>query len=333
MMPELRQNLATKQWVIIAAERAKRPQQSLEAYRPLTEDYPEYDPNCPFCPGNEEIEREITRVPAGENWQVRVVHNKYPALQKEGERIRSFDGVHRRISGVGHHEVVIESPRHNLCAALDTPQHLSMVLGTLQSRCCELARDPRVEHIICFQNHGEHAGTSLLHPHSQIIALPVVPYEVRMRAEEARRYFDDIGICVFCQMLHDELRVGERIVAENASFVAFILYAALSPFHTWIVPRRHEASFLYASPTELADLGDILHCVLRKLYCGLHDPDYNYIIRTAPLRDPGHEYLHWYLTVVPRVTRAAGFELGSGMFINTTLPESAAAFLRSVRDK
>ncbi|MGQ9500596.1 MAG: galactose-1-phosphate uridylyltransferase [Anaerolineae bacterium] len=330
-MPELRQNLATKQWVIIAPERARRPQQFLETYRPLTEEHPEHDPNCPFCPGSEDLECEIMRVPAGEEWQVRVVLNKYPALQKEGERVRSFDGVRRRISGVGHHEVVIESPRHNSCSALDTPQHLSIVLQTLQSRCCELAHDPRVEHIICFQNHGEHAGTSLLHPHSQIIALPVVPYEVRMRAEEARRYFDDTGTCVFCQMLHDELQTGERIIAENVSFVAFILYAALSPFHTWIVPRRHEASFLRASSTELADLGDILRRVLRKLYCGLRDPDYNYIIRTAPVRDPGHEYLHWYLTVVPRVTRAAGFELGSGMFINTTLPESAAAFLRSVR--
>lgn len=332
-MPELRQNLATKQWVIIATERAGRPQQFLETYRPLTEEHPEHDPSCPFCPGNEELENEITRVPANTEWQVRVVPNKYPALQKEGERVRSFDGVYRRISGVGHHEVVIESPRHNLCPALDTPQHLSMTLQMLQSRCCELAQDPRIEHIICFQNHGEHAGTSLLHPHSQIIALPVVPYEVRIRAEEARRYFDDTGTCVFCQMLRDELRAGERIIAENASFGAFILYAALSPFHTWIVPRRHEASFLRASAAELADLGDILRRVLRKLYCGLRDPDYNYIIRTAPLRDPGHEYLHWYLTVVPRVTRAAGFELGSGMFINTTLPESAAVFLRSVCDE
>jgi len=331
-VPELRQNLATKQWVIIAAERAGRPQQFLEPYRPLTEEHPEHDPSCPFCPGNEELESEIVRVTIGEKWQVRVVYNKYPALHKEGERIRSFDGVHRRISGVGHHEVVIESPRHNLCPALDTPENLSVTLQTMQSRCRELTEDPRVEHIICFQNHGEHAGTSLLHPHSQIIALPVVPYEVRMRAEEARRYFDDTGVCVFCQMLHDELQAGERIIAENASFVAFVLYAALSPFHIWILPRRHEASFLHASPTELADLGEILRYVLRKLYYGLRDPDYNYVIRTAPLRDPSHEYLHWYVTVVPRVTRAAGFELGSGMFINTALPEDSAAFLRSVRD-
>jgi UDPglucose--hexose-1-phosphate uridylyltransferase len=332
-MPELRQNMATKQWVIIAAERARRPQQFLETYRPLTEEQPEYDPRCPFCPGNEELEYEVTRVPPGEEWQVRILLNKYPALQREGERMRSFDGVHRRISGVGHHEVVVESPRHNVCPALADAQHLSTILQTVQSRCCELAQDPRIEHIICFQNHGEHAGTSLLHPHSQLIALPVVPYEVRMRAEEARRYFDDTGTCVFCQMVHDELRAGERIIVENASFVAFILYAASSPFHTWIVPRRHAASFLRASAVELADLGDILRRVLRKLYRGLRDPDYNYIIRTAPLRDPGHEYLHWYLTVVPRVTRAAGFELGSGMFINTMLPEEAAAFLRSISDE
>jgi UDPglucose--hexose-1-phosphate uridylyltransferase len=331
-MPELRQNMATKQWVIMAVERAHRPEECIETQRTLTEERPEQEPGCPFCPDSEEPEQEIMRLPASGPWQVRVVRNKYPALQQVGECIRSFDGVHRQITGVGHHEVVIESPRHNMCSALDTPENLAVMLETCKARSRELAQDPRVEQIVCFQNHGERAGTSLFHPHSQIIALPVVPYEIRARAEEARRYFDDTGRCVMCQMVCDELKDGCRIVAESQSFVAFILYAAFSPFHMWIVPRQHKPSFLHASVQELADLGGLLRCVLRKLYVGLRDPDYNYIIRTAPLRDPGYDYLHWYITLIPRVTRSAGFELGSGMFINTTLPEHAAEFLRSVRE-
>jgi UDPglucose--hexose-1-phosphate uridylyltransferase len=333
LMPEIRQNMATKEWVIIAVERSRRLEEFEEYAEPcltLTEERPEWEPTCPFCPGHEEPDLEITRLPASGPWQVRVVCNKYPALSEAGERIRTFDGVHRQISGVGHHEVVVESPRHNTCAALDTPEHLTLTLETFQSRSHELAEDARIEQIVCFENHGERAGTSLSHPHAQIIALPVVPFNIRSRAEEARRYFDDTGQCVFCQMMCDELRDGSRIVAESDLFVAFILYAAFSPFHMWIMPRQHKPSFLNASAQELADLAGLLHRVLRKLYVSLRDPDYNYIVRSAPLRDPGHDYLHWYVTLIPRVTRSAGFELGSGMFINTTLPENSAAFLRNV---
>jgi len=329
-MPELRQNMATKDWVILAVERSERPEELAQPDRPLTEDRPEWEATCPFCPGNEERDLEILRRPPAGPWRTRVVRNKYPALQEHGERLLTFDGVHRQISGVGHHEVVIQSPQHNTCAALDSPTQVALVLETFKIRCRELAEDPRVEQIICFENHGQRAGTSLVHPHAQIIALPIGPFEIRSRTEEARRYFDDTARCVFCHMLSDELKVGTRIIAESEHFVAFVLYAAFSPFHTWIVPRRHEPSFLRASAHEMADLGDLLHRVLRKLYLGLRDPDYNYAIRTAPVRDPGYDYLHWYITLFPRITRTAGFEMGSGMFINSALPEDSAAFLRSV---
>ncbi|MFQ5599868.1 MAG: DUF4931 domain-containing protein [Candidatus Krumholzibacteriia bacterium] len=331
-MPEIRQNMATKEWVIIATARAKRPSEFVARAKDLTADRAERESSCPFCPGNEEPELEILRIPDTGSWKVRVVRNKYPALDTGGNRVRSFDGVHRAITGVGHHEVLIESRRHNTCPALESPEDVALMLRTFQGRGRAMAEDPRVDHVILFKNHGTGAGTSLVHPHTQIIGLPIVPHDIRGRLEEARRYCDDTGRCVFCQMCADELADGRRMVAESEMFVAFVPYAAPSPFHMWAVPRRHESDFLKARPEELADLGRILRQVLRKIYFGLNDPDYNYVVRTAPLHDAGQEYLHWYVTIIPRVTKAAGFELGSGMFINIALPEDSAEFLRSVRE-
>jgi UDPglucose--hexose-1-phosphate uridylyltransferase len=329
-MPELRQNIATKEWVIIATERATRPEELVQPLRPTTEDRPEWEEGCPFCPGNEELDLEVMRIPERDPWQLRVVSNKYPALQLEGERMRTFEGVHRQISGVGYHEVLVESPLHNTCPALESAIEVSLMLEAFKIRGREIAQDQRIEQIIYFKNHGDRAGTSLVHPHTQLIGLPIVPYSIRARAEEARRYFDDTGRCVLCHMLSDELKDDQRLVAKSKFFVAFIPYAALSPFHIWILPRRHESNYLNATAHELADLGGLMRRVLRKLYVGLRDPDHNYVIRSAPLHDLGPEYLHWYVTIVPRVTRSAGFELGSGMFINVALPETSAAFLRKV---
>jgi UDPglucose--hexose-1-phosphate uridylyltransferase len=332
-MPELRQNIASKEWVVIATERATRPEELAQPPRPTTEDRPKWEEGCPFCPGNEELDLEVMRIPERDPWQLRVVRNKYPALQLEGERMRIFEGVHRQISGVGYHEVLVESPLHNTCPALESAIEVSLMLEAFKIRGREIAQDQRIEQIIYFKNHGDRAGTSLVHPHTQLIGLPIVPYSIRARAEEARRYFDDTGRCVLCHMLSEELKDGQRVVAMSKFFAAFIPYAALSPFHIWILPRRHESNYLNATAHELADLGGLMRTVLRKLYVGLRDPDHNYVIRSAPLHDLGPEYLHWYVTIVPRVTRSAGFELGSGMFINVALPETSAAFLREVDDE
>ena len=332
-MSELRQNMATKQWVIIATERARRPEEFVDwSQRPVHEALPAYDAHCPFCVGNEEgPEMETLRLPRdSEQWQVRVVRNKFPALSQEGDRLREFDGVHRSISGVGYHEVVIEAPQHNTTPALIDADRLSQVLIAFQMRGVVMSLDDRIEHVIYFKNHGVRAGTSLLHPHSQIIALPVVPYDVRARDEEARRYFDDTGCCVYCAMLEDELRDQRRVIAENEDYVAFLPYAALSPFHVWIVPREHHSSFLMVSPVSLHRLADVVGDVLRRMYYGLNDPDYNIVIRTAPVKAWYADHLHWYVSLIPRVSQTAGFELGSGMYINTALPEDSAAFLRSL---
>jgi len=331
-MSELRQNMATKEWVIIATERARRPEDFNTEPRLLTGERPAREATCVFCPGNEDIALEVLRIPDRGPWQIRALRNKYPALNFTGERQRSFDGVHRRMTGVGYHEVLIESPQHNTCPGLETPDEISMMLSAFKHRGKQIAEDSRVEQIIYFKNHGIRAGTSLVHPHTQLIGLPIVSQDSRARIEEARRFFEDTGRCVHCKMLEDELQAASRIVVEGVHFVAFIPFASSSPFHMWVVPRRHEQSFLNTNDEELADMGGVVRRVMRKMYVGLRDPDYNYIIRSAPLRDVEQEYLHWYLTIVPRLSHSAGFELGSGMFINPTLPEESAAYLRSVKE-
>lgn len=330
-MPELRQNLATKEWVIIATERAKRPNAYAEQpSHPLTLNRPTFDAGCPFCPGNEELDLEIERLPHEGAWQTRVVRNKYPALTADNLLTRTFDGVERRVSAVGYHEVLIEHPHHNTCLALMTTDEVRMVMETYQQRGQIMSADLRIEQVIYFQNHGERAGASLPHAHSQIMALPMVPVEIRRRTEEAQRYFDDHGECVICAMIEDELARGDRIITVNNDFIVFSLYAALSPFHTWIVPRRHRANFLHADAQEIASLGAILRDLLRRMYFGLNDPDYNFIVRSTPTKELENGYFHWYVTLVPRLSRTAGFELGSGMRINPSLPEACAEFLRSV---
>jgi UDPglucose--hexose-1-phosphate uridylyltransferase len=331
-MTELRQNMATKEWVVIASERVKRPDDYVLAQTPVIEPkLPAHDPHCPFCPGNEEIDLEVARLPVAGPWQTRVVNNRYPALSMEGDLVRTYNGVHRLISGVGYHEVVVDHPTHNTTLALMEPEEIQVYLRTLYERGWVIRGDARIEQIIYFKNHGERAGASLKHPHSQIIGLPVVPTDIRHRIEEAQRYFDDNGQCVFCMMMQDELEKGERLITTSEQFVAFVLYASPSPFHMWILPRQHSVSFLYSQKDQLVDLAHILHNVMRRLFVGLKDPSYNLIIRSAPVKEISNDYFHWYIAIVPRVSRTAGFELGSGMFINPSLPEECADFLRTVK--
>ncbi len=330
-MPELRQNIITREWVIIAKERAKRPGQFV---RPATTavPLPPYQPDCPFCVGNEHLTvRETYRVSGEDGWKVRVVMNKFPALSPEGDRIRRVDGIYRSMTGVGINEVIIENRRHDLSPALMSAGEVTDVVATYLQRYRELKKDPRIESIIIFKNHGEGAGTSLPHPHSQVAGMPIVPTQIRHRMEEAIRYFDETGECVFCTSLRHELHDRQRIVAESPHFVAFMPYAALSPFHLWIFPRRHVSSFDDIFDHEVADFAGILHTVLAKLYFGLNNPDYNYSIRTGLAREGQREYFHWYVAVIPRIGRTAGFEIGSGMYINPSVPEESAQFLRDVQ--
>lgn len=329
-MPEIRQNLITREWVIIATERAKRPEEFSQKGKKII--LPEFDPTCPFCPGNEHKTPAATfSLEEGGRWKVRATPNKFPALSSVEEKTREISGIKRKMSGAGVHEVVIETPLHNTTTALLSEKDVQNIIITYQKRYEEIAKDKRCEMIIIFKNHGESAGTSLLHPHSQIIATPMVPLSIRERIETAINYFDDTGECIFCKVLGDELQDDKRIIIDSKHFTSFIPYAAFSPFHIWIFPKRHTSVFSDIRAEEISDLSIVLRNTLRKLYFALQDPDFNYVIRSSPIDIKEADYFHWYLTIVPRVSKAAGFELGSGMFINTARPEESAKFLRETK--
>lgn len=331
-MPELRFNIATKDWVIIATERAKRPD-DFKREKKDDKEIPVYSESCPFCPGNEEKAGDLTAVIKDKEgrWLVKAVPNKFPALSPNGEPDRTNEGVYHSINGVGVHEVIIESPLHNMTTALYDVAQVENIIKIYKQRYLELAKDPRLAHIIIFKNHGLSAGTSLEHPHSQLVATPIVSTQVSNRLRDAREYYAENGECVYCRMIAEEIKAEKRVVAENKNFISFQPYAALSPFHTWIIPKKHKSSFGEIDDAEIKDMALILKETLAKFYYGLGNPDYNYCIRSSPFKDNETNYFHWYIAIVPRITKPAGFEVGSGMFINTSLPEQCAKFLREAK--
>jgi len=336
-MPELRQDPATREWIVVATERAKRPQDFSTPPDPRREARPPYCPTCPFCEGNESQtppEHFAFRdggEPNRPGWKVRVVPNKFPALVPMGDLTRRHEsGFFRKADGVGHHEVIVETPRHDLdIATMDTAQ-IELAVFAYRQRYCELRSDPRVEIVIIFRNHGTAAGTSLVHPHSQLIATPVVPNLIRERFEAASNYYDDTGLCLQRVILEKELEVGRRVVDQNESFVAFHPFASRQPFETWIMPRNIQPSFGNVTDDECRRFASILKRSLYRLHKGLNDPDFNFVIHTAPVRDEDQKYYGWYLQILPRITTTAGFEIGSGMSINISLPEQTADFIKQI---
>ena len=337
-MPELRQDPVTRRWVIIATERAKRPTDLRgDGQKTRLECLASQKESCPFCEGNEgktppEVAayRKAGTAANKPGWWVRTVPNRYAALQIEGERERREIGDFFRVmDGVGAHEVIIETPDH--CATIGnmTNRQAEEVALMYRDRFLDLKGDKRIESITCFRNRGARAGASLLHPHSQLIATPMVPEMLRRRLEMAFRYYDDHGTCVYCEMAQKEKEEGVRMVLEDNEYIAFEPFASRVPFETWIVSKDHRSAFEDISRDQAKSLGRTLNAVLGLLYRKLDDPDYNFVVRTEPLREDHSSYFHWSLHILPRLTTAAGFEMGSGMYINPMPPETAAEFLRS----
>jgi UDPglucose--hexose-1-phosphate uridylyltransferase len=332
-VPQLRQDPTTKEWVIIATERSKRPHDFKKA-KPSIEK-PSYKEDCPFCPGNEHLTPHETLAyrkggsPDGKGWWVRVIPNKFPALTPEGSLERKEEkGFFRLMDGVGVHEVVIGSPIHNQLFPLMDEFQVSETLLAYRERYLALKEDPRIKLIIIFKNHGQAAGTSLEHTHSQIVGTAVVPSNIRTKLQTAARHYDDHGVCVYCEMIKEELTFKKRIVMETDRFVVLHPFASRSPFETWILPKDHNASFGSIKMEDSKQFAQVLKTTLFKIYSKLNDPDYNYVIHTAPVKDETEDYYHWHLQIIPRLTTTAGFEMGSGMYINVSFPEETAQFMR-----
>jgi UDPglucose--hexose-1-phosphate uridylyltransferase len=331
-MSVLRFDPTTSDWVVFAPSRQLRPH---EPPKPVVASsaVPVSPSGCPFCPGNEAFTPpEIYSVRSGEGaWRVRVVPNKFPALRIEENPTRLHeDHVFHYMGGCGAHEVIVESPDHSLFLAQQPIEQIQLVLQTLQRRYRDLMGDPRFQSIVIFKNHGVDAGTSLAHPHWQLIATPVVPRWLRLKHFEATQYFDRTGECLYSTLTQSELEMGKRVVAKNEHFAAIMPYASHSPFETWIVPLMRQSSYMLASDDQLRALAAMLKDVLLKLYMALGNPAFNLTIDDVPRGDEDKEYFSWHIRILPRLTTPAGFELGSGMSINTVLPEDAAAFVREV---
>jgi len=331
-LSEIRQDPATKEWVILASNRVKRPHDFGKKQQKRS--LPPYEPSCPFCPGNERLSpEEILRYPAeGSGWRVRVITNKYPALVPQGSPQQSGEaGFFTKMNGVGAHDVIVETPVHNRFIPLMEDQEVEELLTVYRERYNQLSRDPRVKVIIIFKNHGEAAGTSLIHPHSQLVATPIVPAELRQQFEVAIAHYDETGRCLYQDIIDHELRAGERIVMNTGGFVVFHPFASRMPFETWVMPKKGQASFGNVPTKDLASLAQVLRITLLKLYLSLNDPDFNYVINTVPVGDESKDYYLWHIRIVPRLTSIAGFEIGSGMYINAAFPEETAEFIRNFK--
>jgi UDPglucose--hexose-1-phosphate uridylyltransferase len=324
-MPQLRKDPLNDRWVIIAPERAERPN-ALVRMEPKTES----TEACPFCPGNEKMTPPeiLTQRTSSGAWTLRVVPNRYPALRTEIVMSRAGVGLFDSMAGVGAHEVVIETPDHDRDLTDLAPAQVAQVLRAWQERMVDLARDVRLRSIAAFKNRGAPAGATLSHAHSQLVALPLVPRELASELQGARRHFDAKERCLFCDILDSELRARERIVLETEGMVALAPYAARSPFETWLLPREHSSAFESSSGQELLQAADALRTLLRKIDVALDKPAYNLFLHTMPLREPRNDWFHWHLELKPVLTLQAGFEWATGCAINPTPPEEAASFLR-----
>lgn len=328
-MPELRRDPIVGRWVIISTERARRPSDFVSQPGVRRSNGP-----CIFCPGQEARTpdevwalRPDGGAPNGPGWRVRVAPNRFPALRIEGELERSGEGLYDRISGVGAHEVLIEAPDHDARIEQLPVSHLAEVLLAFRERMIDLARDPRLEYVMVFKSHGDQPGAPITHAHSQLIATPIVPMMVEEELAGGLQHFRIKQRCIWCDIVRQE-HGGGRVVIEEQGFMALAPFAPRVPFETWVLPIGHRSSFEETPGEELLALAGLLGELLRRMAKTLGDPPYNLMLHSAPLRARALDHFHWHLEIVPTLTGLAGFEWGTGFFINPTPPEEAARYLR-----
>lgn len=340
-MPELRKDPIVGRWVIISTQRAKRPYDFTSAQEDSEKEGP-----CPFCQNNESLTppeiysmRDLSTRPNTPGWSVRVVPAKTPFLRIEGNLGRTGVGMYDVMNGIGAHEMVIETPNHIANIADLEVGNIANVFDTYILRMRDLNRDSRFKYVLVFKNYGYSAGGSRIrHSRSQLIATPVTPKRVKEELAGAKRYFDYKERCIYCDLIKEELELQDRVIVDIDGFIAISPFAARFPFEVWIMPKAHSSDFSNTQRNEIGDLARILKLVMLKLKKALNDPPYNYILHTAPFRvskkvgywlTVEHDF-HWHIEIIPRLTRVAGFEWGTGFYINPTLPEESAKYLREL---
>ncbi len=332
-MPDLRRDPIVGRWVIISTDRSGRPHDFAKApsAQPISTGI------CPFCPGQERLTpKEIMayRLQASEpnspNWTVRVVPNKFPALQVEGDLGREGLGLYDRMNGIGAHEVIIETPDHKHGLGDLSGKKIEDVLWAYRDRMLDLKKDVRFRYILIFKNHGAAAGATLEHSHSQLIALPIIPTSVQVALDGCRAHYQQKERCIYCDIVRQDLSAGDRIVAENTEFLCVTPFAPRFPFEMWILPKRHAAYFEESQKSQFEFLAPILSESLRRMDKVLSKPAYNFILHSSPLHEKTGDFYHWHIEIIPKLTQVAGFEWGTGFYINPVSPEESAKFLREV---
>jgi len=340
-MPELRHDPIQRRWVIIATDRGRRPS-----------DFAKLEPEqrggfCPFCPGNEDKTppeivaiRDAGTKPNTPGWQARVVANKFPALRIEGEADRAAEGIYDKMNGIGAHEVIIESTQHEVNLADEPLDHFKDIMKLYQMRLEDLKKDLRFRYVLIFKNHGVTAGASLSHPHTQIIATPVTPRTVSMELESARRHYEIKERCLFCDIITQEMQNETRIINEVDGMIALAPFASRFPFEIMVAPLEHSHDFTQLKDDGLVAIAKCLKDTLTRLKLALNDPPFNFMLHTSPntsskiRRGTYWQTLevdfHWHFEIIPRLVRTAGFEWGTGFYINPTPPEDAAHYLREI---
>ena len=339
-MPELRKDPIIGRWVIIATERGRRPDQFTDTAQDLMPEKP-----CPFCEGQEShTPPEIYAVRPkhtaanGPGWDLRVVPSIAPFLRIEGDLDRRGKGMYDLMNGLGAHEIIVETNQHIANMADLPPEQITEVISCYIDRLNDLEHDERFKYVLVFKNYGWSAGGGRVkHSRSQLIATPVNPKRVKEELLGARQYYDYHERCIFCDLINQELEAKERLILDLGGFIAVVPFACRFPFEVWILPKKHSCDFAKLDNEGRVNLGKVMKIILSKIKKGLNDPPYNYIIHTAPFRRPKVGYwrsidvdYHWHIEIIPRLTRVAGFEWGTGFYICPLPPESAAKFLHEV---
>ncbi|RMD93630.1 MAG: galactose-1-phosphate uridylyltransferase [Calditrichaeota bacterium] len=333
-MSELRKDPIIGRWVIISTERGKRPSDWIDESKIKGAGF------CPFCPGNEDKTppeifaiRPNGSLPNAPGWEIRVVPNKFPALHIEGELTRRGEGLYDMMNGIGAHEVVIESPNHTDDLADLSVPHISNILKIFRDRVLDLKKDQRLKYVLIFKNQGLSAGASLEHTHSQLIATPIIPKRVSEEMEGSQHYYKLKERCIFCDIIRQEMQVQRRVVISTETYVVLEPFAPRFPYETWILPIQHYSHYESMPEKMYVDLAEVLKDILVRINAILGYPPFNFIIHTSPIQDPPYFEYHWHIEIIPKLIRIAGFEWGSGFYINPTPPEVAAEQLAQYQTK